>query len=71
MFHCCAVSLKCIMAIDPNIGDVLVPFLLSSLDVAAVNQSHQGIHIHIHIHIHMLMLSVVAREGMLSYSCAA
>ena len=63
MFHCCAVSLKCIMAIDPNIGDVLVPFLLSSLDVAAVNQSHQGIHIH--------MLSVVAREGMLSYSCAA
>ena len=65
MFHCCAVSLKCIMAIDPNIGDVLVPFLLSSLDVAAVNQSHQGIHIHIH------MLSVVAREGMLSYSCAA
>jgi ABC-type sulfate transport system substrate-binding protein len=27
-----------------NIGDVLVPFLLSSLDVAAVNQSHQGIH---------------------------
>ena len=67
MFHCCAVSLKCIMAIDPNIGDVLVPFLLSSLDVAAVNQSHQGIHIHIHIH----MLSVVAREGMLSYSYAA
>ena len=69
MFHCCAVSLKCIMAIDPNIGDVLVPFLLSSLDVAAVNQSHQGIHIHNYIH--MLMLSVVAREGMLSYSCAA
>jgi hypothetical protein len=42
MSHCCAVSLKCIMAVDPNIGDVLVPFFLSSLDVAAVNQSHQG-----------------------------
>ena len=44
MSHCCAVSLKSIMAIDPNIGDVLVPFFLSSLDVAAVNQSHQGMY---------------------------
>ena len=42
MSQFCAMSLKCLLAIDPNIGDVLVPFFLSALDVTAVNQSHQG-----------------------------
>jgi len=37
-----SLCLKNLVVVDPNIGDVLLPFLLSALDVSAVNQSHQG-----------------------------
>lgn len=42
MSQCCSFCLKNLIAVDPNLGDVLIPFFLSALDESAVNQSHQG-----------------------------
>lgn len=38
---CCS-CLKNLVTLDCNLGEVLIPFLMSSLDPSAVNQSHQA-----------------------------
>lgn len=42
MTQFCSSCLKNLMTIDSRLGDVIIPFLLSALDPAAVNQSHQA-----------------------------
>lgn len=42
MMQFCSKCLQNICAIDPNIGHVIIPFLLAALDPSAVNQPHQA-----------------------------
>ena len=42
MIQFCSSCLKNLATIDSRVGDILVPFLLSALDPAAVNQTHQA-----------------------------
>jgi hypothetical protein len=42
MMQFCSKCLQNICSIDPNMGHVIVPFLLAALDPSAVNQPHQA-----------------------------
>lgn len=42
MVQCCTFSLRSLCAIEPSLGDVVMPFMLASLHPDAVNQSHMA-----------------------------
>jgi hypothetical protein len=42
MITVCSAGLKELVGIEPSLGEVVVPFLLTGLDASSVNQSHQA-----------------------------